>query len=60
MVGGGVHGRVCVRGDGGGHVWQWACVVGGMCVAGGMHGRGACVAGGMHGRRGACMVGGHA
>ena len=37
----------------------------GVCVTGGVHGRGACMAGGMHGRgyawqAGACMAGGHA
>ena len=41
--------------QGGGHVWQWACMVGGMYGGGmcggegGMCGRGVCVAGGMHG-----------
>ena len=65
--------QVCVCPQGGhtwrgeGCAWQGVCMVGGMCgrgcMAGGMHGRGACVAGGMHGTgacvvRGACMVGG--
>ena len=51
----------------GGHVWQGACVAGGMhsgvcvvagCVCGGMHGRGACMAGGACMAEGACMAGG--
>ena len=44
--------RACMAG---GHAW-WG-VHGGMCVAGGMHGRGACVAGGMC-MPGVCMAGG--
>ena len=69
VVGGawqGVHGsRACMGGvHDRGHVWQGACMAGGMC------GRGACVAGGhvwlrgMHGRgcvwQGACVAGGYA
>ena len=55
----GWHGRggVCGRGHawqggvrGGGHAWQGVCMVGGACLAGGMHGRG-CMAGG-----GPCVV----
>ena len=37
--GGGVHGREDLRGRGG-HAWQGVCMVGDMCVSGGMHGRG--------------------
>ena len=71
MAGGRHVWRGCVHGTGawmargtwmaGGHVWQGACVAGGMCGRGlhgrGVHGRGACMAeGGMCGRR--CMAGG--
>ena len=41
-----VGGGACVAHDTGGHAWQ------GVCMAGGMHGRGVCMA------RGASMVGG--
>ena len=47
--GGCVHGR--------GHVWWGACMAGGMCGKGGVHGRGACMAGGVCGK-GACIAGG--
>ena len=46
-----MHGRgMCGRG---------ACMVGGACMAGGMHGKGRAWQEGMHGMVG-CMVGGHA
>ena len=59
-------GRSRSRGEGGGVCGMGACVAGGMCGRGDMHGgharQGVCMAGGMCGRgacmaRGACMVG---
>ena len=34
-----------------GHTCPGACVAGGVCMAGGMHGRVVCMAEGVHGRR---------